>query len=438
MRGSQFNWRRFRLQLLGGLAAPALLSVGAALAAEPELIPPPTPVNNTPAAPAPGSLDLSACRQIAFEKQPNLAAARASLAAAQARAEALEHLRLAAIVQRDLPIRRKQAAVGVQVSQATLDQAEWDTRHDVTFTYLTAVYATEQLAVADQGIADLKSVRELVVEIINDPMGRKDLSQRNVDQVDVDLLVGRGRREEALEGQERALSALREAMGVGCDFPVRLADARLPRINPAVDKDQVVALALARRGELVQAVGAAEVTCLEVAAQKATFLPSARTFASGSDIHATPVPTGSHDEPYKPGALGIEMPVTINGHRGDRVEQARTYHDRAEAVAAKTHNLVALDAEQAYFRWLEAAKKLGPYEEAAAKAAKVNLDLRTRFDPKVAKITLDELLSAGILATQTRLQANQARYQMLLALTALERATAGGFCAGLDAPPPAK
>ncbi len=429
MRGSQFNWRRWGLHLVGGVAAPALLALaGGSPAAEPA--PPPTPVLAAPAAPA---LDLAACRQIAFEKQPTLTALRASLAAAGSRLEALEHLRLAALIQRDLPIRRKQAAVGVQINQAALTQAEWDTRHDVAFTYLTAVYAREQLAVADQGIADLTSLRELITEIINDPLGRKDLSQRNIDQVDVALLIVRGRREEAVGGVERALSALREAMGVGCDFKVNVADAKLPRFNPVVDKEQIVALAQARRGELLQAGGAARVTCFEIDAQKATFFPSAKTFASGSDLHATPVPLGSHDDPYKPGGISIEMPATLNGHRGDRVESARLLHDRAEAVVAKTHNLITLDAEQAYLRWLEASRKLTTYEEAATVAAKVSLELRTKFDPRIAKITIDETSTAGILATQTRLLSNVARYQVLLALAALERVTAGGFDAGLEA-----
>src|SRR5260370_18523277 len=104
-------------------------------------------------------------------------------------------------------------------------------------------------------------------------MGRKDVSQRNVDQIDVSLLVTRGRREEAVEGVERALSALREAMGVGCDFPIQLADTRLPRVNPAVDKDQMVALALARRGELVQAFAASEVTSLQITPRKPILFP---------------------------------------------------------------------------------------------------------------------------------------------------------------------
>jgi outer membrane protein TolC len=431
MRGSRGTWRRWGGHLVRGLAAPALLSLGGlGLADEP--LPPPQAVNN---APAPGSLDLAACRRIALERQPALAAARASLAAASARAEGLEHLRFAALIQRDLPVRRQQSALGVGISQAALSQAEWDTRHDVAFTYLAAVYAQEQLSVADQGVADLQSVRELLMEIINDPQGRKDVSQRNVDQVDVLMLVAKGRREEAVEGVERALSALREAMGVGCDFQLKVADTRLPRINPTVCKEQVVALAVARRGEMIEAGTAAQVTGLEIAAQRATFSPTSKTFAMGSDLHVMPVPQGSHDDPYKPGAIPIEMPPTINGHRRDRVEQARFYHERAEAVVAKTHNLITLEAEQAYLRWLEASKKLTPFEDAATKASKVNLDIRTKFDPRVPKITVDELMNAGVLATQTRLQANQTRYQMLQALAAVERVTAGGFDARLDAPP---
>jgi outer membrane protein TolC len=434
MRGTSCDVWRLGRQFVVGLAAPALLSVsGVALAAEPA--PAPMPVAATPA-PAPAPLDLAACRQFAFERQPGLVAARASLAAAHARAEALEHLHLAALVQRDLPIRRKQAALGVQISEAALSQAEWDTRHDVTFTYLAAVYATEQLAVANLGVEDLESLREIIAAYLKDPNPPKDLSQRNVDQIDIALLVGKGRREEAVEGVERALSALREAMGVGCDYPVKLATNALPRVTAVVDKEQVVASALARRGEMTQAANVAQVTCFEIEAQKATWFPSARTFASGSDIHATPVPQGSHDDPYRPGGVGIEMPATINGHRSDRIEQARNYHDRAEAVVAKTHNLIALDAEQAYLRWLEASKKLAPFEEAATKADKLHDNVRKQYDPKTGKTTVDELLNAGLLATQTRLQANATRYQQLQALAALERVTAGGFNAGLDVAPP--
>ena len=45
------------------------------------------------------------------------------------------------------------------------------------------------------------------------------------------------------------------------------------------------------------------------------------------------------------GAVGVEMPATLNGSRCDRVDQAQAYNARAEAVVDKTRGLILLDAE---------------------------------------------------------------------------------------------
>jgi hypothetical protein len=417
-------WKRHAARLLTGVAAPVIFSLGTVQAADPTLAPALTAV-----APA-TALDLRACRQLAMEHQPALAAARARLSSAVARSEAVDHLRLAALLSRDIPVRRKQAALGVQAGQAALAHAEADTLHAVTYSYLSVLYARQQLAVADEALASLKSLREAIKQAVDDGT-RKDVTSRQVDQIDVYILVAKSRREEAVEGQDRALSALREAMGVCADFPLVLADTNLPELKPAVEREQIVASALARRGEVAQAALAAEVTCLEIEAQQANcFKLKAETFAAGSDIHVDVLPAGVHDEVYKPGAIGPEMPTLLAGHKSDRVEQARTYSARADAVADKTRGLIVLEAEQAYLRWLEANRKTPPAREAAAAAEKLSKGLREKFDPRVPKVTPDELINAGVLASQLRLQANQAAFHELLGLAALERVTGGGFCAG--------
>src|SRR5205807_2692983 len=132
-------------------------------------------------------------------------------------------------------------------------------------------------------------------------------------------------------------SGLREALGVGPDCPLTLAADRLPALEPPVDRAQVLAAALARRGEVIQAATAVQVTCLEIDAQESSHHRQLNTFAAGSDIHVSP----------------------------------------------------------------------------------------------------DDLINAGVLASQLRGQANQAYYQVLQALAALERVTAGGFHAGFEAAAPA-
>jgi outer membrane protein TolC len=380
-------------------------------------------------------LDLAACRRLALEKQPAVAAARASLAAAVARAEGLEHLHVPTLIARDLPIRRKQAALGVTIAEAGVARAEGDAVYGVTFCYLSALYAIEQQRVADDALKTLQELQDLAKDIVKEG-SRTNVTQRDVEQIGIYLLVARGRRAEAVEGEQRARAGLREALGLATDCPVPLLASALPDVIPTVDRCQIVALALARRGELAQASNAAQVFQYEIDAQHAKWLPRSSTFASGSDIHAQAIPTGSYDEVYKPGAIGVEMPTTLNGSRCDRVEQAQAYNARAEAVVDKTRGLIVLDAESAYLRWAEASAKLIEYRKAANEAEALLKELRKSFKatPPDPKVTIDKLLNAGILSSQLRVQVNQTHYQQLLALAALERATAGGFCAGFEAP----
>lgn len=428
MRGSR---SRRPARLLAGLAAPVVFSLGGAARADEPAAPQP-PAAVAPAAKA--ALDLRACRQIALEHQPALAAARARLAAAVARSEAVENLHgLTALLARDIPVRRKQAALGVQIGQAAVARAEGDTLYGVTYSYLAALYARQQEAVANEAIDNLKDLQK-AIDVAVEAGTRKDVDTSQVQRIGVYLLVAKARREEAVEGRLRALSALREAMGVDPDFCLELADTAPPAPKPAVEREQIIAAALARRGEVAQAAIAAEVTCLEIDAQQASCRSRANTFAAGSDIHVDPLPAGLHEEVYKPGALGPEMPTLLAGSKADRVEQARAYSARAEAVAAKTRGLIALEAEQAYLRWLEANRKAQPATEAAVAAETLSKSLRKRFEPRAPGVTPDELINAGVLASQLRIQANQAAFQELIALVSLERATAGGFCAGLEAP----
>src|SRR5207253_2887531 len=73
---------------------------------------------------------------------------------------------------------------------------------------------------------------------------------------------------EAAIGIERANAALREAIGIGRDCLLVVAQAaRLPDPVPNFDLHELVTLALDRRGEMVQASSAEQVTNLEIYAQ---------------------------------------------------------------------------------------------------------------------------------------------------------------------------
>jgi hypothetical protein len=396
-------------------------------AQEPGPAAPPAPPT---AAPAPlAVLSLEECRHIALEKQPTLAACRATLAEAEARLRALENLRLAAVIEHDLPIRRQQACLGIRVAESQLRQAENNTVFSVTRNYLAYAYARQQLQVADEGLKGLRDLHQRAKEYVEGLS--PNVHQWQADRIAVDQNVVAARRQDAVQGVERALAALREAMGVGPDFCFRPAAVALPYPKVALCRGDLVALALARREELHQTALFADLTALEVDAQGASHLFSVPTFAAASDIHAQPVPPELRDGLYRPGGVPPLMPTLIAGKCADRVEQAHTLAARAQAVVDKTRNLIALETEDTYLRWLQAGNKLEPLQAARTVAGRRLKDIETAFDPRAdrPKASLDEILDAQMLWRQLQVQYNEALFQYDLGLAEVERVTSGGFCA---------
>lgn len=397
-----------------------------------------------PAAPANPPLTMQACRQIALENQPTIVATRAALKASLDRVHALETLRVPNCLARDLPIRRKQAALGVTIAQAGIVQAEAETFHGISVAYLGILYADQQIRLTDDpehGIRRrLKDLQTLVNDLVGGKQRRDVALPEHRDLVRSFLQTLDGRVSEAEQGKLRAMAALREAMGVGPDFVVVLPrrDLPCPRIQPP-PLNESIALAVARRGEMIQAAVFAEVVCLEINAQAANnHRPSMRTFASGSDIHAKPVPTGDlGGVNFRPSIVGPDMPVFLTGSRDARVQQARDYYERAKANAAKARNLIALEVEDLYRRWVDKAKKAEHLEKAFKEARAFSERMKEIFnrEERGSYPNVDEVINAGLITTRLQLEWKEAHYQALLALAALERATAGGFAADFDAAP---
>jgi outer membrane protein TolC len=437
MIGGRTLWRHFRGHLLGSLAVPGLLAITADILKD---------VSNPPAnEPAPAAVvphnsaeapvvNLAGCRALALARQPAIAAAQASFNASVARQNALETIRVPRFLVRDLPVRKQQAAVGLGIAQAEVQRVQIDTLYSVTYSYLSAQYAVEQRKLLDGSRDRLQQLMEGVQAGLK--AGKTNVRKEDEPRVQAYQLLVQSRREEALHGEQRALSALREAIGVDPHTPLILANGGQFRVNPLVSRDQVVCLALSRRPEIQQASLLVQVHSLEVEAQWLRKLfPQVQTFASGSDLHVRPLPAGSYGEQYSPAAVGPEMPANLAGHRQARTEVAQIYTDRAQSVAEKARNLIRLETEQAFLRYLETSRRLPALIEAAEKAQAVFDAVDNSFKKGERATTVRDWLEAGTLVTDLKAQVNTTRYHMLIALAGLERATVGGFCPGFETAP---
>jgi hypothetical protein len=420
---------------------PAVLPVKAEEISVPSKLPATLPVKAqgepaTEKLPAPLSarvLTLGDCLAIASQRQPALAAYRASLAAARTGQKALDETSsIAIIIAPDLPVRRKQACIGVEIAYAQLNQAELDIAYAVTRLYYTIVYAREQQKVADDLSSQFKFYRDEVSAAIKKPKAPKEWTDTTVYKLSVYHGLAQSRLEEAKQGELRALAALREALGL-CD-KIDVADSTLPQPEVDVGLCDVVNMARTMRGEAIQANKAVEVFSLEIDAQGRHMCPGkVDTFAAGADIHANPVPQGSTGAEYKPAAVGPEMPVKLVGSRTLRMERAKDFSGRASAVAEKTENLVALEAEDTYHRWREAKDKVTTLRDAEDAGRKLAENTRKDFRGQQA-VKIDDVLTSEVVAGQARSTYNEALLNQAIALSALERVTGGGFHAGLVAP----
>ena len=421
-----------------GLLALGLLALGSAWAGEAKVLPPPA---NEAKSAAP-QYDLDSLRAIALFHNPTIAAAKASLAAAVAGQQGLQNLRVPTFLQPDLPFRRKQACLGVQAAEAGVRHAELLVVFGVQYAYVSVLYAREQELYASKATKRLDELTGSVDDILKSTTVKTDLTNNDKILLESLQLFAAAKRTETLSGTRRAFSALREAVGLGCDVPLDFDRGRLLDLKPALVRKALVELALTNRPELLQATINVRVTELEVQAQKSRNSLNVRTFASGADLHANPLPAGRYDVEYRPGAIGAEMPPALSGKQCDRVARASAYLGRAVSVLERARALITLEVEQACFRYQEAADKFASLNKGASILQKTTDErlekLKNAGFGEGSHQILDELLKNSQVLSQMRIQANEARYQQLIALVTLERATGAAFRAALGEAPEVK
>lgn len=396
---------------------------------------------------------LAHYRRLALQNQPALAAYRASLCVAQTKVEAINKIGgIASLIRKDLEIRKEQVQHGVLAAQAQLSVAAWETLYGVTRNYWSCVYAQEVLEIANEALdpnnkTGLLWLRQLVKDTVEGVGGRRDLVEWHITSLDLVVEGLKAKKIEAEIGLERARAAMREAMGVPPDFPIHIpCKGQMPWLAVEVERCKVIEHAMKRRGEITQTMVFREVSALEVQAQqKGSHISfKGETFATGSDIHVQSVPMQVANGEYRPGGVGPEMPGVLPGKRDDRVLQAHHYAGRADAVVAKTKQLLTLQAEDAYWKYEKATREVEAYRKVVDLADKLKEKVPSEFanqlSEKVAqkrpKPSFDDVLVTILKGSQVQLNLFEARYQRLLALTLLERVTAGGINPGFDEPLP--
>lgn len=388
---------------------------------------PVAPVESGPA------LSLGECIAVALERQPSLKAVQASMAATQAGYKALLKFgTTATLLNPDLDIRKQQAQRGLNAAAAEDQKARNEIVQDVTRLYYTAVYAKQAEGVAHDLAEQLDQLIVLAWALLKeepDPKKLDGLNRGKILAMEIGVREVRQKQAEARIGRQQAMAALRQVMAVdAATFPFTLKDTELPLMaqKVPVTKELVVEQALCRRPELALASAGVDAFRLEVYAQgKIPFKRKVPTFGSGADIHSKEIPQAVRTlKEYRPGGVALELPPQLVGSKFDRVCRAMAFSQRAEAVFESAQGLVKLEAENGYFEFELATEKLKLQKEKLDLALDIQKSARENA-PNVKDKSV--VVQAEVLATQTQAAYLDAVLQHLLALSALERITAGGI-----------
>lgn len=443
---------RHRLPRLSGamrwktsLAALAA-AVGCGLAAEAQDVrvsEPAAPCCASPAQPAPLKLGLDEAIAMALERQPTIAAARAGLNSSHAARE-VAYSPFSFLGGPSIKFRRRQADLGVSIAEANVLQVRLETANAVTRSYVSVLFAREQLDLATRAVERIRATRKAAESLVQS--GSKEVTKADLDRLDTFLKLGEGRIGEAKIGELRAKAALREAIGLGQQVDLEVGSEKLSNLYDAFiehEKKNNVSLscrlavrtALDKRPELIQASLLSQIHCLEVDAQAADNCCNiyGKTFAATSDIHSRILPATVINGEYRPGPVGPEMPVYLAGMPEARAQRARFLYERSLAVADKAANLVALETEEACARLKGQVDQIKVLLEATANSKKLADDgMRIYVQDQMST---EKLLTIQLLDAQASSTLNEAYFKFGQAIGLLQRATAGEFWTCFEAVP---
>jgi hypothetical protein len=378
------------------------------------------------AGPPPAPLSYLEAIRLAQEQRPKTRAARLMVTQREAQlAEVTRLTRTLGTVRRDLPARREQAAVAVEISRADLEGQENDVRYAAARMYVAVLYTRSVRRLAKKAGGWVEQYRAALAAV---KVPLPALDPFLAEAAGLPTLQAENRLIEAEKGEALALAALRQAVGLGPEAPLVVPDHSLPRPTPPIpEAADVLRQVRASNPQLRRVTALERIHQWEVEAQGRLHLALvADTFAASGDVHAAAIPPEGGDE-YRPAPIVPEMPPRLSGSKAARVESAQLYAAKASEITRGVERLLELRVSAVWETVREKRRKLEALEKRhAGQMEKIEAALA-----KPPEKGREALLQQGILAIAAAADLEAARFEYLVALLDLERLTLGAFCPGI-------
>jgi outer membrane protein TolC len=321
----------------------------------------------------------------------------------------------------------ERAEIGQRASELQVTRTEQLTRFHVAQAYYSILLVLDQYRVVERAERHAKNTGRLAQSLYDEG----DTSITSVDTLRASTfqnLYGE-QRVGLARSYERAYAALKLAMGFEQSFDFMIVDRGLGFSPVEFSSDEVIAAALARRPEIVQARLGMQAAAWQRRGAQAEYAPDVVAFASFSTISDdASFPNPNDSEEWSAG-VGASLPLFVGGRRTAQVRQAHFTQAQARDRYNQARQFVTQEAQDAYLEYREMLERSQAALEAANDAEQALSDLNRRYqsnlgaDLDFSKHFEDELTTSFLtVASWTRYY--QALYGHQLALARLQLVTA--------------
>ncbi|MEN8151114.1 MAG: TolC family protein [Planctomycetota bacterium] len=307
--------------------------------------------------------------------------------------------------------------LSVLLAESDRDAVMNSLRAAVIDTSLAVHMAEEFVHVANESV-------RLTEEQVRLAKARHELGQAQRSDLlsaEVRLAEAKENRVKARNAKSRALTALRNLMGLPSAAPLTLLGSGAFTVTP-VTEENLEAVALANRPEIRKAGDAVLMAEEDVSMQRSGHHPTVSLF--GSYDWDTEVRTDLDFEDSGTVGLSLDWALFEGGRTKARVAAAKSRLEEAREQERKARLAVTSDVSMATLRLAEAKERLDVSETSIAQAEEALRLISARYENGAATIT--EYLDAEVALTGARVRHVSARYDVERATADLRRAL--GIC----------
>lgn len=326
----------------------------------------------------------------------------------------------------------ERAEIGVRAANRGVDAAREDIAFEVTRFYKMRLLAGELVKIGKETQLRFETILDITERVYKTGSGTVDKTDYLKNRLFVSMI--KGQVAVLIQNRDRVEAALRNAMGLAPDAPIRLKEDRLAAAPREYREEELLGAAFDHRPDLEQVNLGIEAAHAGITSAKSDYWPTLAAFGQAAHLE-NDLDGGIVDWQEDSWAIGLSLDVSIfQGFRTD----AKVAEARGELLKL-THQKRLLETgirTQVRVGWLgyrAAVAELDSAEEGLADARE-NRELNMRaYEAEL--VETEDVITAQFLETMTKIRHRKALFDVSVAAARLDLVTGRMLTGAADAAP---